>query len=215
MSSQPNPLARQEHRRTELSRQYEIDPGDIYFLNSRDPLEPWLAPDALVTIARKRGGFQVIEDEFLTFEPNLDQIIHRATVVDEAGRTFRLPGVATRGEKPNGREIDPHKLAGGRALGATLTAAGFNPLRTGAAQPSGCDQSRIIYDDPTLARNNDIKQIHLLAEQAGLIVPLEGGGKDDREYRAYLLEHFDVNSSVFLDAVHRASLIQALKQMCK
>jgi len=195
-----------------LAQQFDIDAERILFLNEEKPEEPWLPAESLLTIARRSGNFQTIDESFDQYIEPLSQVVHRATVIDREGMTYTRSGVATINER---EEVDAHALAAGRAVGAALTAAGFNPLRPGAvvsldlALPGG----DVRQADEAQSRNADLRRIHAIAERKGLILPLPGGGWDRAGYRRLLMEKFGVNTAAMFDATQRASFINILDQM--
>lgn len=198
--------------RRELGEKFNIDPDRILFLNENKPDEPWLPAEALMTIARQSGNFQAIDETVEQFIAPLNQIVHRATVIDTAGRSYGRCGVATIGER---QDIDDHALAAGRALNAALTAAGFNPLRPGASVVIDLNlpKHESTQADEAKARTTDLKRIHAIGIEKGLIQYIPGAGKDDRGYRQMLREKFGVGSAVGFDAAQRASLINHLEQL--
>lgn len=190
----------------------------ILFFTNRDVETPWIPPDILQAIALQVGKFKYVGVTFDQFIEKLDQIIWTATVIDEQDRTFVRSGVALIGERPNGQEMDTNLLAGGRALSAALTAAGFNPFKAGTIAavtrkpgvppaPPLSDDAREIFEvtDSAALRGKDLRQIHALAEQCGLI-----RGKDQRLYRNWLSDYYHVNTAAVMDARTRASVINAL-----
>lgn len=203
---------KQEGVAKDLARRFGIDPERIYFLNEDKPDEPWLPAEALVTIARQTEDFQTIDESFDQYIGPLNQVVHRATVITKDGRTYTRSGVATIGER---QDIDDHALAAGRAVSAALTAAGFHPLRPGSVvsdngrQPAGAQPA----DDVAEQRRVDLRRIHALAEQKGLIKPRPGGLWDRTAYRQFLLDNYQTNTAVGFDSVQRASLINALEQL--
>lgn len=204
----------------EIAQQYGLDPARILFLNPRKPTEPWLPPELLLTVARKTVNFRSIEHRYSDFIPELEQIIYTATVIDEQGRSFTSPGVATLREKtPGGESINEHALAGGRALSAALNAAGYNPLKPGSEKPFKSAIALVNNDRAVTEagqRHKDLGRIHILGEQAGLITGTVGlGTLNNLRYREWLKENFQVGSAGELDAVGRASVINALEQLVK
>lgn len=195
----------------QLAKEFEIDGDRVLFLNEDKPEEPWLSAEALVTIARRTDNFNGIDEGFDQFIPQLNQIVHRATVTDKAGRVYTRSGVATVGER---QDIDDHALAAGRAVSAALTAAGFNPLRPGAVVSLGArpQQESATQGDEINARNLDLKRIHAIAERKGLIRQ-NGNVVDRAAYRAFLLANFKVTTAATFDQTQRASLINLLEQL--
>lgn len=201
-----------------IASKYEIDTERILFLNENKPEEPWFPAEELMSIARQAGGFQAISEQFDQFIPNLNQVVHIATVVDAQGRTYSQSGVATMGEslRHTSEVIDEHALARSRALSAALRAAGFYPLRAGSVINLELDvkPSSSPVADETEARNRDLRQIHVLAERKGLIREGVGGGnKDMSGYRTWLTEAYGTHSAATLNPVKRKSVINALNQL--
>jgi hypothetical protein len=219
----------------QITSSYDIDAERIRFLNEGRPNDPWFPPDVLMSMARQSGKFQSIaerHDQFIP--PPLNQVVHQATVIDDHDRLYTRSGAATVGEKlSNGEEIDAHVLAGGRALSATLTAAGFHPLRAasvlnvqsprskvqGQAERSHTQRldaglaPRVSKDDAVHSRLRDLKRIHAIAMAKGLI-RCEGGLRDLTLYRRQLAEWYEgATSAVNFDPIQRASLIQALARL--
>src|SRR5436853_7896891 len=77
-----------------LRTKFEIDDDQIRFLNPEKPNEPWLSAEGLMSIARQTTAFRSISERFDSFIPELMQVVHCATVVDQEGRTFERTGVA-------------------------------------------------------------------------------------------------------------------------
>jgi hypothetical protein len=203
---------RQQEIAEQLAAQFYIDAARVLFLNEEKPEEPWLPAEALITIARQSGGFQAIDESYRDYIPGLNQVVHSATVVDRDGRSYTRSGVATVDER---EEVSTHALAAGRAVSAALTAAGFNPLRPGAVVSAGSSQEGDTSGqaDAANSRNIDLKRIHTLAEQKGLIRRLPGEGVDRAGYRQLLVEKFGTNTAAGFDQAQRASLINFIEQL--
>lgn len=198
----------------DLSQRYGIDPTGITFLNNG---EPWLTSRMRLEIARQSEEFQSVDENFDQMIPQLNQVVHSAEVIDRDGRRFRRSGVAAIGERlPNSEIADEHELAASRALGAALDAAGFNPLgkTRSAISPDRRAAGITMVEDPAETRLNQLGQIHLLAEQAGLIFRTEHG-KNLTAYREFLAEHYGVTSVAGMTETDRASVIAALRVKCR
>lgn len=199
-----------------LGEQFNIDPERILFLNEGKPEEPWLPAEALMTIARQSGNFKAIDESVDQFIEPLRQIVHRATVIDVDGRSYTRCGVATLGERG---DVDDHALAAGRALNAALTAAGFNPLRPGAVVTldlnlaPGAPHVETTPAGEAQARTIDLKRIHVLAAEKGLIKHLRNGEKDARAYRQMLKERFGVSTVIAMNQAERASVVNYIQQL--
>lgn len=185
----------------------------VLFLNDRVGEEPWIPADIMEAIARQVGSFQhisVIHDKFVA---ERQQVLYTATVVDNFGRTFTRSGAALVDEKPNGQDIDVEILAQTRALNAALNAAGFNPFKAGSVvnlnfqrKPITDDEKRLVeIQDEAELRNKDLRQIHALAEEKGLIV-----NKDLTRYRQELQAAFGVQTAAVLDHAERVAVINWL-----
>ncbi len=192
-----------------LVSKYGVDGEKILFLNSKNLLEPWIPPAELKAIARKHGGFKRLDTKFDKFIPETNQVVCVAELVDEDGVEFANFGVATKGETTGlGVEIDAEVLAAGRAVSATLADAGFNPLKSNSVVNSeNSNQSNQIEDinvrdfgTAAVKRNRDIRRIHALAYECGLITQDENGENKSR-YRQWLFNRFPT----FFDSVQDAS----------
>lgn len=201
-----------------LATQFAIDKDRVFFPDPDRPNDPWLGANELIAIARQSDRFQAIEAKFTTVIVELNQIVHSARVVDKEGRIFERIGVATLGENtPGSAKPDEHGLADSRAIVATLSAAGFNPLRSGSlgleSSPDAKAKSDMhisIIDDAAESRRNDIRRIHALAEEVGYIVHSETA-TDDRLYRRFLFDNYKTTSVAGFDATQRASVINKLQ----
>jgi hypothetical protein len=208
-----NRTLKQQEIANRLASEFDIDGERILFLNDDKPEEAWLNAEALTTIARQSGNFQELDEGFNQYVPALNQIIHAATVVDGNGRRYTRIGVATMGES---KEVSEHDLAAGRAMSAALTAAGFNPLRPGGLVTLDLtlsqDNNLSARVDEARSRTTDLKRIHALAVEKGLIT-FPGGVKDLSKYRAELKKNYGVATAGSFDANQRASLINFLERM--
>jgi hypothetical protein len=74
---------------------------------------------------------------------------------------------------------------------------------------------RAVGVDEAATKNNDLKQIHAMAEEVGLIAKRVGVPKDYSEYRRWMLENWGVKSSAGMDATERASVIEALRVLIR
>lgn len=200
----------------QLGQSFEIDTEKILFLNRLKPLEPWLSYDALVAIARRSGDFSQISESYSEYIPELKQLVHTATVVDPQGRIYMRSGAATIGEKLVNEEApDEHSLAAARALKAVLDAAGFNPLKAASVVELKLPPKEHLEADQAASRLNDLKIIHLLAAQKGLIKPHEDDPEtnDLKPYRDWLTANFGVNTAAKLGPADRAAAINMLRGM--
>ena len=195
-----------------IASRFGIDSDRVFFINDRNPLEPWIPPDQLIVCARKDGRFRAIEERYDQFIGPRKQVVHEAMVIDQEGRSYKRSGVATIGER---KDFDEHTLAAGRALSAALTAAGFNPVKQKPFKPVATyaegEPQGVPIDDDVEQRNKDLARIHILAKQAGYIT--DDAAPADTKYRKYLREHYKVGSALLLDQTGRASLINALQQI--
>ncbi len=194
-----------------LAHQHGIDIDRVFFPDPKNPVKPWLGADELILIARQSARLQAIEEKFDSFIHPLNQVVHTAKVADSDGRVYERCGVATLGEKsPAGDGFDEHALAATRALTATLTAAGFNPLRSSSTVKSDQKQSSITLDAEEDQRRPQLRHIHALAQDQGLIT-YGDSGRDDSGYRRFLRDNFGVDSVKGMNATERASVINKLQ----
>lgn len=195
----------------QLAKELNIDAERIRFLNKDKPNEPWLSPEALMTIARQSPRFKALSEDYQEFIAPLRQVVHHATFIDVDGRTFGRCGVATIDADV---DIDAHVIAAGRSISAALNSGGINPLRPGAAVDLG-DFNPASDANEVVARRGDLARIHILAKQKGLIIAGAGpNGTDDiSQYREQLREWYGVTTSAGFRADKRASLIEALSRL--
>ncbi|MGA9768752.1 MAG: hypothetical protein WBV94_06920 [Blastocatellia bacterium] len=187
----------------------------VFFPDAREPNKPWLGADELTHIARQSERFQEIATGFDTYILALNQVVHRARVIDREGRSYERIGIATLGEKLRGVEADEHQLAGSRAVVAALSTAGFNPLRISkppmnSASRDNVSPHSIVFETAT-TRYSQLRQIHTLAEKLELIQT--GDKRDTSQYKAFLLENYGVESCAGMNETERASVITALTLM--
>jgi hypothetical protein len=199
-----------------LKARFDIDEDRILFLDPEHPDTPWIPPGELTSIARQSEAFTNIAEGFDSFIPELKQIVHSATIVDNAGKVYTRTGVATIGERLSKfisnmvGDVDEHSLAAARAISAALRSAGFDPFRSGSVVSLGTIK-RSTSDEAT-DRVNDLRTIHAIAQQKGMITSDETGLKNDRRYRNWLFQHFEVMSASRLDEPTRKRVINLLKQ---
>jgi hypothetical protein len=214
------PTEKQRAMLATLQKNFGLSDGDrdrcLFF--SQDQDRPYIPPELLISIARSTQHFQSIDPEYSTYVEALKQLIYKATVVDIDGRAITRIGVATIGEKPNGYDIDTHKLAEGRALGAALSDSGFNPFKTGSIAAIGIMEFRSIprpFADERASEldllRRDLAQIHILAAEKELSVQLPSGQWDKSNYRNWLLRNFGVHSASLLTEEQRAQVINLLR----
>jgi hypothetical protein len=203
----------QGRRAIELAERFGIDKDRILFFNEADPLDPWFPPDELLSIARREQSFLEIDISFHQWVPGLDLVCYQATVINNENRIFKMTGVAKMGEaRPGGP--DEHTIATGRALGAVLRAAGFHPLKSGSVVGTVASQPpSITYADEATIRTNQLAQIHILAEKAGMILEGTGDRKDMSRYRAWLTEIFGTPTAAALTETERAQAIAELRSL--
>lgn len=188
----------------------EADLERILFLNDRVREEPWIPADIHEAIARQVGGFRQISVTHDKYIEERKQVLYTATVVDLTDRVYIRSGAALIGEVPNGIEIDPDILAQTRALNAALNAAGFNPFKPGSVVDvdfrKGTPATRDNPDaDEAELRNKDLRQIHVLAEEKGLII-----NKDMSRYRQELKAAFGFETAAVMNRADRAAVINWL-----
>jgi len=205
-----------------LVKQFAVDPDRIYWLGGPDP---WLPADVLCGIARLSGNFKSIEEWHDKFVPERKQVIYRARVIDLDGHEYSRSGAAMINEQlpemEKGEVADEDQLAASRALRSTLDLAGFDPFKSNSV-------IRMVEDEGTAARTplektvaevsaraNDMARIHILAEDAGLIVRSPTGPKDQSPYRKWLMDNYKVTSAVELNETERASVIAALENKAR
>jgi hypothetical protein len=201
----------------QLVDRWKIDPNKILFLKSGKPLEPWLNYEALTVIARSSGRFRSLSEQFSTFVPGLNHLIHIATVVDSEGFEYTRSGAAEIGETvADDEDVDEHSLAATRALRSALDSAGFDVVKGSSVIPIDLNVpklERTPQDEPR-ERINELRLLHLLAAQKGLIKPAdEDPSRNDMSaYRRWLADNFDgAGSAAGFSAANRAIAINKLR----
>ncbi|HEY6232103.1 MAG TPA: hypothetical protein VIW64_12650 [Pyrinomonadaceae bacterium] len=195
------------------------DADAILFLNQKKPLKPWYPADVAMAIARQSPELRDVEDHYQNYIDALEQVVHSATVTDSKGRTFTSPGVARIGETlPNEEIADEHSLAKARAINGALDMAGFNPVKldTEVLDLKLERPDNALLDD-TAARSKDLRQIHAIAWEKGLIKP---SGSDDPAavdasgYFNFLATNFNgATTAGGLKPVERAQVINLLREL--
>lgn len=226
------PTEKQSAQLATLQKNFDLSAEDIgrCLFFSQDQERPWIPSDLLVSIARRTGQFSSIDTEFSSYVRGLEQLIYKATVIDQDGRSVTRTGVATIGETPNGENFDEHKLAEGRALSQALNDQGFNPFRSHfvggivmavaridrKSEPDLASEKhqaelRFIADESE-RRRKDLAQIKLLAREKGLVVTMGSNGREtDEPYRDWLSTNFQTRTAVTLSPEERAQVINALR----
>jgi hypothetical protein len=216
-----NSTARTANQQAVIAKLEEIfglsseDTEGILFLKPNKPLKPWLPYDVALAIARQSPDLRSVTDRYVDYITALQQVVHSATVTDSKGREFTCTGIATIGETlPNEDIPDEHRLAKARGLNGALDMAGLNPLKTEPQvldlKLSGQRESAIL--DEAAARSKDLRQIHALAHEKGLIklTDDEPPVVDISQYLQFLTNNFGVNSAAKMQPVERAQLINKL-----
>ena len=211
--------AEQEKELEYLEREYGITSDQVRWFDSGTA---WLTSKALITVAMSSGQVSEIVEGVDRAIPEFNQVSHFARVVTASGMTLQLVGVATLGEALwNGESADAHELAGSRALVSVLDAVGINPLKE--ARKRGDAVGRVegnlqegIYDASARHDAKQIREVHAIAREAGLIRLVDGV----ESYEAYR-DHMrtwslctldrEVTSSTDLNEGERASLIASLR----
>ena len=205
--------ARTEQQQTlanELAAAHNINAEQILFLNEQKPLDPWINPESLTTIGRQSDIFRSLDEGFQEYIASLDQVVHHATFIDSDGRTFGRSGIATV-KKCEQMGLDPHVIAAGRAISASLNSGGINPLKPGSVIPNGKSAPTAVDAANAETRRADLARIHELARKKELIV-----GQDFSGYRGFLVQHEFYKGDGLATAAHlkepqRKSLIEALE----
>jgi len=214
-----------------LKEHYGLSDSDVArcLFFDKDQEVPFIPAEFKIAIARRTSQFSSIEPEFVKHIPELHQLVYKGTVIDLDGRSIARNGVATIGEKPNGEEMDPHKLAENRALSQALDDFGFNPFKTNfvtgimiarvskdpspthTADPVGAAPMPRYVDPEVQRRNDDLALIAMLALEKGLSIKLTNGNYDKVGYRDWLERKFGARSVVTFDAEKRSQVINKLR----
>lgn len=198
-----------------LVQNFNIQGDKVLFLNEADPLDPWLNSKTLLAIARQSGEFKQVATTFAEYVEPLKQIVWSSTVVDQQGLGYTRSGVATIGEKlPNEEIPDEHDLAGSRALRAALDDAGFDPTKAAPVLSLKLPPAEHAAAHENETRLSDLRRIHKIATDKGLIVPIEDDAarNNDSGYRGWLVRNFEVNTTAAMGPADRARVINALTE---
>lgn len=214
MTAKPKLDAAQVHQIDYLRREHGVDPSEVTILSNG---EPWLNSKTRLRIAEASEFFESIESTFdkcftepasSPTRPGGVQVVHNTTVVRQ-GRPYTMPGIAMIGEKLwNGEEADAYDLSRSRSIANACDAAGFNPLRRPRSIPTQSQNEEADADAEAVEaalRVKDLRRIHVVARQVGLIRGLE-----ERLYRGFLREFYQVDSSAAMDLMQRHLLINKM-----
>lgn len=214
-SPKPQPRAltlQQESLRREFVETYGIDLEQVIFFDETPT--PFFLFEALAQIVAALGSFR----EVAVTHPEIDERNGNATceaaLTLEDGRVVRSFGSAFVGDTLLGKEVSDFQMAfdlsRARALRSALRLAGFDVVKKHEQHKRG-----LKAETPTLApeeeqRNRELAEIHIVAEEAGLIV----GGDKSAYYRQLGVFFPGVQSASHLNARERsqfAALLRGIK----
>lgn len=226
------PTEAQKAKLAFLKENYGLSDSDIarcLFFDENQQI-PFIPAEFKIAIARRTNQFSSIDAEFSSHVSSLNQLIYKGTVIDQDGRSVTRTGVSTIGEKVDGKDMDPHKLAENRALSQALDDFGFNPFKTNflsgimvlerivkgsatthTADPVGAAPLPRYVSPEAQRRRDDLALIHKLAEEKGLMIKLQSGGFDVVGYRDWLERKFGSRTAAPLDQDTRAQVINKLR----
>jgi hypothetical protein len=199
---------KQESLASEFASDYGISRDQIIFFDDSD--EPFFLFEALAQIVAELTNFPALHvgSPAVNFEHGL--VTCEATITLADNRTFGSAGAAFINETlPGGETLDDYltatDIARARALRSALRLVGFDPVRAHLSR--GREATATRPDPETERRNKELAEIHILAEQAGLIV-----GDDKSAYYRQLWVFFPgVESAGELGAKERAQFIALLR----
>lgn len=226
MSQKITPNEKQRAKLAILKQNFGLSDAELdrclYFRTDQE--EPWIPSDILEAIARLTGGFETISSVYDKVRTETQHLVYAGLVVDREGRSYPRSGVAKiDGETVGGTLFDGDALAENRALSASLQAAGFDPFKAGSVVSIGKlehgpsrsgtpldDRQKELQQitDAAELRTKDLRQIHAVAEKKGLIVD-----KNDRLYRRWLMDNFQLTSSAFVDHETRMTIVAKLNEL--
>ncbi len=189
---------------------YDINPDQVSFDGESGP--PFFYYEALAQIVTALTDFA----ELGASEPEIDvtngHVTCSAFIKLRDERTVRSFGSSFIQEAlPGGEVVETYQkgldVSRARALRSALRMVGFDPVRAHEARKAGEKpaETRITPEDEQ--RNKELAEIHILAEQAGLIV-----GENKTAYYRQLSVFFPAaNSSGELNAKERAQFIALLR----
>lgn len=200
----------------EFNTDYGVDPMQVYF--DGESAEPsYFGFEALSQLAMQLApNVKDIAVETVEVNQTTGLVLSRGTVVLSDGRTRSGEAGCIVGDAlPSGLSVETIKSAldvsGARALQKALRMVGFDPVRAHEAQkqlgtPAPASAGPRFTPEEE-QRNNELAEIHILAEQCGLITV-----NDKTAYRRQLSVFFPgVDSASQLTAGERAQFIATLR----
>lgn len=195
----------------EFCQVYGFAPSQISF--EGEQTDPIFDFDALSLLALELTNHHDITVDFGDLNPVTGLATARCYVELADGRVRRVFGSCIVGDfMPDGSTISTLQqaltVARARSLRIGLRAVGFDPVRAHYER----EKNGVVEDSPVSSeeqqRSNDLKQIHILAKEVGLIQ------EDNKtKYVRTLESFFNVTSSADLSPLQRAQFIATLKAL--
>ena len=205
----PKLTADQERFVDELVAAYGIDRTDVTFFPN-DP-QPFLGYEAQSILANRLADIRDIDS---SVEPATkpDSITIKVRLELENGRTRSGIGVVNIHENgPDGKPMSHQQLiytATSRALRSALRTAGYDLLHMHHAAASGEVYEWGGVGKTNSPRNNLLRQVHALGQEAGLI-----RGQDKTAWQTFLVNRYERKHSGDLGDAQLADLAAVLRAM--
>ena len=204
----------QESLKNEFVETYGIDADQVIFFDETPA--PFFLFEALAQIVGVLGNFRevaVTHPEIA--ERNGNATCEAALTLDD-GRVVRSFGSSFVGDIIAGKEVGDFQtafdLSRARALRSALRLAGFDPVKRHEQSKRGEKGAEPAISPEAEQRNRELAEIHLLAQEAGLIVSVPGMLDDKSAYYRQLAVFFPAASSAGeLSAKERAQFIALLR----
>ena len=216
-SQQPQPRTltlQQESLVREFVADYDIDPEQIIFFDETEA--PFFLFEALAQIINALGNFR----EVAVTHPEIDEKNGNATceaaLTLEDGRVVKSFGSSFVGDTLPGKEVSDFQtafdLARARALRSALRLAGFDVVKRHEQRKRGEKAESPTVSPEEEQRNSELAEIHILAEEAGLITRAPGVLDDKSAYYRQLGVFFPlVASAADLNTKERSQFIALLR----
>ncbi len=194
----------------EFTDSYDISPEQIGF--DGESATPFFHYEALAQIVFALTDYAETSVRQVDINHSHGHVTCEATITLRDERTVRSFGSCFISEElPGGQTVENFQtaldVARARALRSTLRLVGFDPVRAHEASKRQAkpDEPRITPEEE--ARNKALAEIHVLADEAGLIA-----SDDDSKYRKVIGTFFEgLTSSRDMDARQRAQFIAILR----
>lgn len=209
-SPQPNPRAltlQQESIRSEFAQTYDIAPEQIIFFDETPT--PFFLFEGLAQIVGALANFREVAVTHPEIAERNGNATCEAALTLEDGRVVKSFGSSFVGDTLPGKDASDFQMAFdlARALRSALRLAGFDPVKSHEQRKRGGKAEAPTITPEEEQRNKELAEIHVIAEEAGLIV-----GSDKSAYYRQLGVFFPgVQSASHLNTKERSQFIALLR----